>query len=683
MPALKSWPDNRKKQLRARLVKNADKTFLWVSLVLHMLPNQADASEDGFHRILTEMPDGLDDVYSKMLDAIPESDRYAARQMLEILLVVREPMSLRQLNECWAIQSCHRSLSDLPYQPDMTRTISRLCGNFVHIVEGRCYLVHQSAKEYLLRRTNLNDPSWFSLTLAKANLSLAKRCVNFLNLDDFSCSNLLQHSLTDKVISLEDQHKIPQPHLIRQRLKNQLQPFLHYAIHHWAFHFRESKNYEVHDLVTKAGFHLLEDVVHRSYYMNKSLRAYWFTKMLRLSDILVEGDGLDHEVPPIVFCAYNGHVSILPHLLNSIHIDTRIAELEFTALHAAVLGKQLDTISLLVERGADVNATDKLGRTPLHLAARLTNVAILCLLLRSGANPKIKDQYGITPLHDAQECGFEIHVDLLSGCHSDQVLSRKLEICLSQGPDHSSPAFPPDVWVLHQNAIGELAHPRRSPPISDSRRFWRSPPISDFQSPTSDSQRSSSIFESDSDSSSERRSASIASRNSSSGSIPRTLNKSRKLRRTSSLPDQLSLRNRDELLRPVQRKASAEMSSTKRAHRTTSPQPNPSTPALSPRTPTIAPGSSSNITLNRNDQVDPHKCERINPSTGKSCNTQFSRSYDLIRHENTIHNSHKMKVRCQFCTEEKTFSKTIELIIHMRIVHSDFDFRGKIKQKAS
>lgn len=38
----------------------------------------------------------------------------------------------------------------------------------------------------------------------------------------------------------------------------------------------------------------------------------------------------------------------------------------------------------------------------------------------------------------------------------------------------------------------------------------------------------------------------------------------------------------------------------------------------------------------RNSQAGPHKCERINPSTGKPCNSIFSRPYDLTRHEDTI-----------------------------------------------
>ncbi|EEA25602.1 C2H2 transcription factor (Rpn4), putative [Talaromyces marneffei ATCC 18224] len=83
----------------------------------------------------------------------------------------------------------------------------------------------------------------------------------------------------------------------------------------------------------------------------------------------------------------------------------------------------------------------------------------------------------------------------------------------------------------------------------------------------------------------------------------------------------------------------------------------------------------------RNSQAGPHKCERINPSTGKPCNSIFSRPYDLTRHEDTIHNARKQKVRCHLCTEEKTFSRNDALTRHMRVVHPEVDWPGKQRRK--
>ncbi|KAI1798850.1 hypothetical protein F4811DRAFT_566080 [Daldinia bambusicola] len=82
-----------------------------------------------------------------------------------------------------------------------------------------------------------------------------------------------------------------------------------------------------------------------------------------------------------------------------------------------------------------------------------------------------------------------------------------------------------------------------------------------------------------------------------------------------------------------------------------------------------------------NSQAGPHKCERINPSTGKPCNTIFSRPYDLTRHEDTIHNARKQKVRCDLCTEEKTFSRADALTRHYRVCHPDVDFPGKHRRR--
>jgi hypothetical protein len=83
----------------------------------------------------------------------------------------------------------------------------------------------------------------------------------------------------------------------------------------------------------------------------------------------------------------------------------------------------------------------------------------------------------------------------------------------------------------------------------------------------------------------------------------------------------------------------------------------------------VAAAMTSAAILERNSQAGPHKCERINPTTGKPCNTVFSRPYDLTRHEDTIHNVRKQKVRCALCVEEKTFSRNDALTRHMVRIH--------------
>lgn len=83
----------------------------------------------------------------------------------------------------------------------------------------------------------------------------------------------------------------------------------------------------------------------------------------------------------------------------------------------------------------------------------------------------------------------------------------------------------------------------------------------------------------------------------------------------------------------------------------------------------------------RNSQAGPHKCNLVNPSTGKPCNTIFSRPYDLTRHEDTIHNNRKEKAKCPMCREEKTFSRTDALTRHMRVVHPEVENFGKRARK--
>lgn len=54
---------------------------------------------------------------------------------------------------------------------------------------------------------------------------------------------------------------------------------------------------------------------------------------------------------------------------------------------------------MLLENGADPNATDKLDSTPLHRASAKGNYRLIQLLLKQSASTNIQDSQGNTPLY--------------------------------------------------------------------------------------------------------------------------------------------------------------------------------------------------------------------------------------------------------------------------------------------
>ena len=123
---------------------------------------------------------------------------------------------------------------------------------------------------------------------------------------------------------------------------------------------------------------------------------------LRIVEMLVEhhADVNLGSISPLHVASRNGHVKIVRHLLaHGAAVTARTEGRGETPLHWAVGAGRTRVARILVERGADVNATDESGFTALHWASFLADAVLADLLLDAGADANKPDRRGRTPLY--------------------------------------------------------------------------------------------------------------------------------------------------------------------------------------------------------------------------------------------------------------------------------------------
>ena len=336
----KYYPEPLRVRVEEVFQNRAQGTFLWIGIVAKAL--EKFRAIDDVEKTLDDFPSGLDELYARMLLQIGDGRREIAAKILCWVVMAVRPLTLSELST--AIESIVRPSAILS-RDEVVRDQILNCGYFLNIERDTVGLIHQSAKDYLLRKISDPDPSleFFRVKEETANLEITRTCLNYLQ----------QGSLLDGVVDLETNIS----HL-------KAFPLLSYAVLYWPEHARSLKRSE--DV-----FNLSQPFYDKKFHIRQSwLSTYWRVK--------------NYEDPPSSFTLLHlaSYTGILPIAENRLSKNALIGQMQRffylnktddkgrTALNWAAHGGYWAVVRLLLKKGADINAKDQDKETALYSSAK-------------------------------------------------------------------------------------------------------------------------------------------------------------------------------------------------------------------------------------------------------------------------------------------------------------------------
>ena len=143
--------DQAHETLHERLKSVQNRTYLWVSLIFPELEIHAGISKTKLLGLIKQVPITLQEAYEKILNR--SLDRRRAKVMLHMIIAAYQPLTLTEMNAALAVQDHSDPMEDLDIEPiaSFEVTLREFCGLFIIVKDSRIYLIHQTAKEFLVQ----------------------------------------------------------------------------------------------------------------------------------------------------------------------------------------------------------------------------------------------------------------------------------------------------------------------------------------------------------------------------------------------------------------------------------------------------------------------------------------------------------------------------------------------------
>lgn len=167
--------------LERELISMPHRTYLWLKLIFDIIRNEIDPTSKQLKQIIGNLPDTVDQAYEKILSK--SMDQNGARKLLHIVVAAIRPLTLNEMSIALAIEDHHRSYEDLDLTNEarFESIVRNICGLFVSIIDQKIYLIHRTAKEFLIAKGEVVLDRWkHSIDFEESQLLITRTCITYL-----------------------------------------------------------------------------------------------------------------------------------------------------------------------------------------------------------------------------------------------------------------------------------------------------------------------------------------------------------------------------------------------------------------------------------------------------------------------------------------------------------------------
>jgi ankyrin repeat protein len=423
--------------LLTKLLSIPHQTYLWVYLIFEEIEKTFDSTESKLLGVIERLPESVYHAYERILSR--STNEIEARKILQIVIAATRPLDLKEMDVILAMNENIRQYNDLDLEGEIhiKQRIRNTCGLFLRVSDTKIYLIHQTAKEFLLAKkpdhvhseSRIRPKQWNnSLVEQDCDYLLAQICVKYLSFTTFETGSFVNYVMD------RNRHRKDQ---ILDSLIFQYR-FLQYSATQWGAHVRRLR-LKHDDEVIQLSVSLCDSRSRRSevwsavYYEHEQLKFGSVTQYTSLHLACLIGIP---QVVRLLLGRAGTHMS---------HVGVE------NPLQIAAAAGHLTIVQILLKEGAIVDGRGGKSGSALQLASEYGHEKIVQSLLESGAKIDVSGGEYNNALHAACASGQETITQLLLENGGDlkahaalqaasyQGYERVVQLLLDKGVDVSTP----------------------------------------------------------------------------------------------------------------------------------------------------------------------------------------------------------------------------------------------------